>query len=203
MNLLVTIPFALDLNLGAAYNRTMDDLPDGGWACLLDHDVMFTTSSWYRQLREAAAAEPRGSFTAVANRMRARWQVAPEVDKRSDDISYHRAVGSDRVKNRDLLDVTDTGGWGGLLMLVSKAAWQDAGGFADGLWCIDHMFHYALRAAGRRLYLIEGLYLYHFRASSSDREMLRSAPRARDRNTGLGCPCRTAPHADPTARRAL
>jgi GT2 family glycosyltransferase len=167
---------------------------------------MFTTSSWYRQLREAMVAEPRGSFTAVANRMRARWQVAPELspqEKDSDDVAFHRRIGKQRAANRGLLDVTDTGGWGGLLMLVSKAAWQDAGGFADGLWCVDHMFHYALRAAGRRLYLIEGLYLYHFRASSSDRDMLRSAPRARDPQTGLGCPCRTAPHVAPTERRML
>ena len=35
------MPFAPDLNLGAAYNRAMARLADDEWAVLLDHDMLF------------------------------------------------------------------------------------------------------------------------------------------------------------------
>ena len=201
--ILTAIPFSRDLNLGAAYNATMELVPEDGWCAFLDHDAMFTTPQWHQQLEDAIAAEPRGSFTAVTNRIAAKTQQAPEADSKSNDITYHRAIGAKRLGNRHLLDITDAGAWGGVLMLVSKAAWRDAGGFSAGMFCTDHQFFYALREAGRRIYLIEGLYLYHFRGSSTDREMIRTAPKAKDRKTGGVCRCRTEPHVEPTVRRTL
>lgn len=201
--ILVTVPYAEDLNLGRAYNEAFGLVGPDDWLCLLDHDMQFTTPLWRRQLREAVAVEPDGCFTAITNRMASRWQVAPEAP-RGDDMLQHRAIGQQRLKVRTLLDVTDTQGWGGVLMLVSKRAWLDAGGFVDGLLCVDHMFHYALRGAGHKVWLIESLYVYHFRGTSGAKRLPpATVPHARDPRTGKGCPCRTIAHGDPKVRRRL
>lgn len=178
-------PYSLERNLGAAYNAAMALVPEGGWACFTDHDAMFTTREWYRQLVEAIEFRPEaGLFAAVTNRIGAKWQRAPEANRDNHDIKYHRDIGKKRlVEHRSLLDVTDTKGFGGVLMCLSKKAWQEAGGFADGLLCVDHSIHFRLRDAGYRIYLLESIYLYHWRRAFGD-ELPDDTPRA------VNCPCR-------------
>lgn len=188
------MPFALDRNLGAAYNRAMDLIPEGEWACFLDHDMMLTTRQWYAQLVEAVTFRPEaGAFVAMTNRIGAFWQQTG--DKQCHDIAAHREYGRQRMAVRSLLDITDTKGFGGVLFCLSKAAWREAGGFADGLLCVDHSIHFRLRAAGRRIYLMENLYVYHWRRAFGD-ELPADTPRAKD------CPCR-GPEPRPTTRIPL
>lgn len=190
------IPFSPDRHLGAAYNAEMQALPEDGWACFLDHDAALTTPHWYRQLQEAIACRPDGTFTAVTNRIASSWQRAPEAEGVGDDMPRHRAIGEARLARRTLLDITCTKGYGGVLQLVSKAAWRDAGGYFPGaMFCVDHSLFFGLKAAGRRVYVIEGLYLYHARASSSARRPI-TEPKVPN------CPCR-GPEEMPTERIAL
>lgn len=192
----VAIPFARDLNLGAANNRIMSSLPEDGWACLLDHDMMLTTPHWYAQLEEAIAFRPdAGAFTCVTNRIASPWQRAEEADQASDDIAYHRRIGEARRARRSLLDITPTKGFGGVLTLLSKAAWREAGGYSDGMYCCDHSLFFRLVERGRRVYMLENLYVYHFRGSSGMRPPL-PAPKVEN------CPCR-GPEQLPTERIAL
>lgn len=182
--ILAMTPFASDHNLGAAYNAAMASVPDDGWACFLDHDMMLTTRVWYRQLEEAIAFKPAaGAFVAVTNRIAAPWQRAQETDPDNHDIAYHRSIGQQRLHQRTLLDVTRTQGFGGVMFCVSKRAWRDVGGFVDGLFCVDHRMHFALRDAGLRIYLLESLYVYHWRRAFGD-ELPPDMPRA------AACPCR-------------
>jgi GT2 family glycosyltransferase len=198
------IPYALDCNLGREYNEAMDRVGEDEWACILDHDMMFTTAHWYRDLVAAIRTAPEGCFTAVTSRMASPWQVAAEARQSSDRILEHRKIGSERrTTRRTLLDVTDTKGWGGVLMLFPKRAWREAGGFVDGLLCVDHCFHYALRDAGRRIYMIESLYLYHFRGSSGDPAKAAHLPRAKNPKTGGDCACRGIPYGEPKHRIPL
>jgi hypothetical protein len=175
VKLVPMMPFARDMNLGRAYNEAMSLLPDDAWAVFLDHDAMLTTREWYRQLEEAVAFQPEAAFCAVTNRIAAVWQQAREADPENFDIVYHRRIGADRLKVRTLLDVTDTKGFGGVLFCLSKAAWREVGGFVDGLLCVDHQMHFALKRAGRRIYLLEGLYLFHWRRAFGD-ELPRGTP---------------------------
>lgn len=202
--ILTMVPFAADMNFGRACNEAMALLPEGGWACILDHDVMFTTYGWHAQLEAAIAAEPLGSFTGTTNRIHCPWQKAAEASRENHDVKYHRGVGSRRAQNRSLLDATDAVGWGGFLMLLSKAAWRDAGGFVDGMLCVDHQMHFALRDRGRRVYLIEGLYMYHYKRALG--EKYGGAPTALDRKTGKPCPqtcVKEKSYPDPAVRRLM
>lgn len=196
MTVLAMTPFALDLNLGRAYNEAMSLLPADGWGVFVDHDAMVVTRDWYRQIHEAITFKPdAGAFVAVTNRIDAVWQRATEADPENHDIGYHTAVGLARVKRRTLLDITNTKGFGGVLFAVSKSAWAEVGGFADGLLCVDHSLHFKLQAAGRRIYLHEGLYAYHRRRAFIG-ALPADTPRARN------CPCR-GPEPMPTERIAI
>jgi len=182
MKVIAMTPFGLDMNLGRAYNEAMEMLPEDGWACFLDHDAAWTTRKWYPQVVEAAIRYPEtGLFTCYTNRIASSWQRLDQYDNH--DMRHQRSVGEKQTKVRTLLDVTDTQGIGGVVMVVSKRAWRDVGGFVDGLLCVDHQMHFAQRKAGRKVYLIEGLYVYHWRRAFGD-ELPANAPRA------AGCPCR-------------
>lgn len=187
-------PFSLERNLGAAYNEAMALLPDGSWAVFTDHDsIVGLTREWFRVIADAVAFQPEaGAFVAVTNRIDAAWQRAEEADRDNHDIGYHTAVALERLKRRTLLDITDTKGFGGVCFALSKTAWAEAGGFADGLLCVDHSIHFRLRAAGRRVYLLENLYVYHRRRAFIG-PLPADTPRAAD------CPCR-GPEPIPTVR---
>jgi GT2 family glycosyltransferase len=206
------IPFALDMNLGAAYNDFMRLLPEDAWAVFLDHDAAWTTRAWFRQLHEAIAFKPdAGAIVAVSNRIGPPWQQAaasPELQTRlfgrivapdwreHHNMANHRRFGAERMKtSRTLLDVTDTKGFGGVAFAVSRAAWARVGGFVDGMLCVDHGLHFALKRAGLRIYALESLYVYHWRRAFGD-ELPKDTPRAAD------CPCR-GPEIVPRTRIAL
>jgi hypothetical protein len=53
--ILAMMPFALDRNLGAAYNAAMKLLPDDGWAIFIDHDCMHTHARMVPAVQEAIA----------------------------------------------------------------------------------------------------------------------------------------------------
>jgi hypothetical protein len=180
--LLTMVPYAADMNLGRAYNEAMRLLPEHAWACFMDHDAMPTTRQWYRQITEAISFKPdAGAFVAMTNRIASPWQRIG--DKQSNDIGLHRRYGTQRLHVRTLLDITETKGFGGVLFAVSKAAWREVGGFADGLGCVDHSIHFGLQRIGRKVWMIEGLYVYHFRHQGED-DPTSSAPKA------ANCPCR-------------
>ena len=193
MMILPMMPYALDRNLGRAYNEAMALLPADAWAIFLDHDGLQTTREWFRIVAEAIAFKPAaGVFVAVTNRIDAPWQRAPESDPENHDIGYHTTIGRNRLFCRTLLDVTDTKGWGGVAFALSREAWQRAGGFADGLLCVDHSMHFGLRAAGYRNYLLESWYVYHRRRAFVGK-LPDDTPRVPH------CPCR-GPEPTPTIR---
>ncbi len=185
------MPFALDYNLGRAYNVAMGLIGEDDWAVFLDHDAIWTTRDWYRQLEEVTRAFPdAGLVTAVQTRGWQPWQClwpclgpAPvRDDVRQHDMVSVRKLGSARAKTRTLLDVTDASGIAGVVILTSKRAWRDSGGFPDGMYCVDHGYHFALKRAGRRVYVHEGVLVYHWRRAFGDAPP-REAPTAKD------CPC--------------
>lgn len=190
------MPFASDRNFGRACNETLAEMAPGTWAVILDHDAMFTTPYWHAQIVEAIACRPdAGAFAVVTNRIASNWQRDAEGAALGDDVMLHRVLGERRRRSRrSLLDITCTKGFGGVVTVVNRDAWAETAGYADGMFCIDHSLHFRLADAGRRVYLIEGLYVYHVRASSSQKEP--QEPKWKD------CRCR-GPETQPTERIAL
>jgi GT2 family glycosyltransferase len=195
------MPFALDGNLGRAYNEAMALVPDGEWVVFLDHDMMFTTREWFGQLSEAIAFKPdAGAFVACSNRIGAFWQQVGNAE--SHDVAEHRKFGTERLKVRTLLDVTDSMGFGGVCFAFAKNVWREIGGFAEGMFCVDHSFHFRARAKGYRIYLLESLYVYHWRRAEIQLGAEYGARLPATLKYVDGCPCR-GPERRPSQRIAL
>jgi GT2 family glycosyltransferase len=169
------VPYSPDGNLGGAYNRFMQLLPEDGWACFLDHDAIWTTRYWYDQIARAIASTPNISvITAVTNRIanaRQRARGAP-VDH---DMRNHRKFGTAQLAKygHRLVDITNDGPISGVVIVLSKAAWRACGPLPSGLLGVDNHLHASLRSAGRRVFLMPGLYVYHWYRGDGDKSHLR------------------------------
>lgn len=158
-------PASSGMNLGFAYNAAMERLRQDDWACFLDHDACFTTYGWYRQL-EAISGQLKDPcvLTAMTNRVGSPWQVLADADPNNHSMEYHRSLGKlvqERFGNR-IRDVTDLSLMSGVVILLSKRTWRILGGFPDGFLGVDNHIHQAARARGYRVFLMEGVYVYHW-----------------------------------------
>lgn len=176
------IPYSPEKKLYEEYNRYMNLLPnDDDFACLLDHDIMFTTYDWYNQMTEITKNHSKcGCFVATTNRVGGERQIADvKVD---DDIRYNRNAG-ERIKQEHGTEVEDFSinkphDLCGFLMLLKKETWKKIGGFeawdkGNGLLGIDSKLHRKLIAANESVYIMKGVYLYHwYRGGSKDKSHL-------------------------------
>lgn len=183
--ILCMTPWDDDANLGRAYNEAMALLPDDAWAIFKDHDAMPTTGQWHRQFAEAIAHVPdAGAIVATTNRIASDWQR--RGDPKTNDIAWHRKYGAERASIRTLLDISDTKGFGGVMFAVSKRAWSECGGFAEGaLGCTDHSLHFRLQKISRKVWLHDGIYVFHWR-HFGEPDPTSAHPKVRD------CQCRGA-----------
>lgn len=162
-------------DLGFTYNAYMDLIPEDDWACFMDHDTLVTSRSWYRVLEAAVESEPdAGAFVAVTNRLvkaRSGWQMAPEADHDNHDVIYHWKIGylRERKYGASLQDVTDIESKGrykpfsGFFFCVSKKTWIAMGGCKKHDFCsVDHYLHREIKKTGKKVYLLNGIYLYHW-----------------------------------------
>jgi len=163
-----SVPFNSDKNIGVYYNQFMEILPhDDDWGVFFDSDTMFTTSD-FGLLVEGAVERYKdaSAFTCYTNRVDCRWQIAPGIDKRTNDMSYHRDFGLE-MKNKygsDCIQIgTNSQLMSGMFLAVKKSAWEKCGGFVEkGMLGVDNWFHQKLNETGQKFYLIKGLYLYHW-----------------------------------------
>ena len=113
-------------------------------------------------------------------------------------MDYHRQVGQAIQANARtaLRDVTGESLMSGVVILLSKQTWHMLGGFQEGFLGVDNAIHQAARDRGCRVYLMEGVYVYHwYRAdaishagvSSDDfRELGARRPQAASLPNGFG-----------------
>jgi GT2 family glycosyltransferase len=151
-------------DVGEAYNRCMALLPsDDDWACFIDHDAMWTTYSWYQQLIEITRSKPgAGCFTALTNRTPSIKPTQTIGDPSNHDMIYQRRLGRSMAERCgiEILEYPD-GLISGVVMLVRKSTWNEIK-FTSGLFGVDCDFHKALQAAGKKVYLMTGVYVYHW-----------------------------------------
>jgi len=158
-------PEGMDKDLGNTYNDYMKLLPDDAWACFLDHDAMWMTPDWYKQLEEIIERNPRyGCFTCMTNRIGNPEQLVKGVDQDNHDIVYHREIGKklQSQHSTEIENITNKHCMSGVVMLVKKSAWEKGGGFKEGFLGVDNDFHTRLSSVGVEIGLMKGLYIYHW-----------------------------------------
>jgi len=164
VTVVAAIPYDVERNLGRAYNGAMEDAEPGQWVAFLDHDAMLTTGHWRQQLTRAIADNPHaGLITAVTNRIGCRRQVAPGCPD-GHRLHEHWDFGRRMVDAHGSAAVDVTGGprMSGVLLCLSRETWERIGGFRNGFFGVDNRAHESVKAAGLRVYMMPGLYLYHW-----------------------------------------
>jgi GT2 family glycosyltransferase len=157
----VRVPFDPGRNLGGAYNEAMRTVQD--WVLFLDDDVFLRTQpAWYDIAVHAIQKAPNaGLLTCVTNRIGCPQQRCVDAPK-GDDMAEHIEFARRRFAMfgytvNELPHAKPSG----MLMLTSKRAWERCGGFQEGFLGVDNAYAQAIRNAGMKVYLMEGLYVYH------------------------------------------
>lgn len=156
-------PWSDDGNLGAAYNRYMELLPDDeDWACLLDGDTMFLISDWGTVIANAIEKNPgAGMFTCYTNRVNNPQQLYNGYFNENGDLHVHRRIATIcretmGTRTKKLSRVIS-----GMMMIIQKRTWREFP-FSEGLLGVDNDISRRLLQAGRDVLLIEGLYIAHY-----------------------------------------
>jgi len=158
------IPYATNGDLGSAYNGHIQAVDDDDWACFIDHDVMWTTPDWNKQLRQIIAEHPDyGCFSVMTNRIGNPEQKVSDLED-THDILYHRRIGKElwEKNGTKVVDVSKTHAISGVVILIYRKAWEEVGGFPTGWMGIDNEFHNRLVKAGVKVGLCKGIYVYHY-----------------------------------------
>jgi len=160
------IVFEPGRKLALAYNRAMESTT-AEWVLFLDQDLYLANPRWYQMSLDAVKSlcnEKVGWITAKTNRIGNKRQLHT-VEDDSDDLNQHIEIASELYKKRGN-DIAKVGGnLSGFFILTNKTAWKSVGGFKDqgkGLSAIDKTYSKDLQTNGFGLYVMEGLYLYHF-----------------------------------------
>jgi GT2 family glycosyltransferase len=163
--MLMTAPFDNGKNIGREYNRIMSETSEE-WVGFQDHDTMFLTHCWKKQFEHAIEnADNPGIISCMTNRIGCPLQRASEVDRNNHDIVYHRRIAEERYveHGNKLIDITDSRfNPSALIFVTSKKVWSEVGGFKDGFLGVDTTYAGLVKKAGYKIYLMPGLYIYHW-----------------------------------------
>lgn len=156
-------------------NRFMELLPnDDDFGIMIDHDAIFTTKNWHRQLEDAIKRYPDVNvFGAMTNRVYSPCLWA-DVDRENNDMSYHRERGKDIAQefwdeSFELPALDDKNkGLGGFFIMIRKSTWKRIGGFTctldgdDKCYGMDWALTYRLLNYGEKIHILKGVYMYHW-----------------------------------------
>ena len=164
----VYIPWCDYGQIGKAYNMFMEKYVED-WVIFIDHDVMLVNPLWHDICINAVntIGHKAGWITCFTNRIGCKFQKAPGVDTKNDDMKYHRAYAKDlyRMNKGKIKDLTIAKGgrYSGMFILTHKQAWLDSGGFNEniGFFNVDCRYFTALKNSGYRVYRMDDLYVYH------------------------------------------
>lgn len=158
------VPYDLEKNLGRAYNETMRDIPEDDWCCLCDQDILFLTTDSGHILHGYAERYPEsGILTCLTNRVStlSHMQLLNGVVSENSDIRQHIPI-AQRQKQLLYTVLEIQKDISGFLMLISKKAWNKHK-FSEDRKClgVDTEYNRMIRAAGEKIYLMQGLYVFH------------------------------------------
>ena len=159
------VPYSLERNIGKAYNQYMSLLPkDNDWGVLMDGDTMFLTFTWGHHIAEVIKNIPdAGIITCYTNRIaKNKVQLYGED---STDIILHRAIAKklDNEFRGDYRKINQR--ISGFFMAIKKKTWKEVGKFPEipnKILDIDGLFSNKVLSAGKDIYLMRGLYVFHY-----------------------------------------
>lgn len=158
-------PYSLTKNIGEAYNQYMRILPkDRDWLCIMDGDICFLNFDWGHIIQEVVDKLPNaGLISCYTNRIsKNKMQLYGED---SADILVHRLIAKklDAESRGRVLKINKK--VSGFLMIIQKRTWKEMGGFPaipGKILDIDGLISRRILGMGKSIYLMEGLYVFHY-----------------------------------------
>jgi len=159
------VPYSLTKNIGEAYNDYMKLIPrDKDFACFMDGDIMFLNFDWGHIIQEVVDQLPdAGLISCYTNRIsKNKLQLYGED---SSDILVHRLIAKqlDKEHRGEYLKINKK--VSGFLMVIQKRTWKEMGGFPaipGKILDIDGLISRRILSMGKHIYLMEGLYVFHY-----------------------------------------
>jgi len=162
------IPYMSCGKIGFAYNEAMQ-MYVKDWVVFADHDILLVNPLWYDICMAAINkyGHEVGWFTCYTNRIKCKFQIAPGINSKTNDIKYHREYAknlydTNKGKVKDCTNVKG-GKFSGVFILTHKKAWEAVGGFNEhcGFFGVDTNYFSKLKQAGYKLMVMQDLYVYH------------------------------------------
>jgi GT2 family glycosyltransferase len=161
-----SIPWNSDKNIGKSYNETMSLVRTNDWVCFIDGDAVHTTHFFGKYIELVIEKNPQYSiFTCVTNRIGCPHQIAPGIDQKNDNQTYHREFGKKmwETYNTEVTDITNKQLFSGVIILIKKSVWERLGGFKeDKMLAIDNDIHIKAFHAKLKVGLMKGIYVQHW-----------------------------------------
>lgn len=157
-------PFALDKNLGRAYNNEFKHVAPEDYVCLRDYDTLFLLPDTIPHLYGYVQKYPEiDIFTCYANRNHVSLpnQLLDGYTSTNVDIKTHIELA--QRQTHYLYDVTEIkGNIAGFFMLISKRLWTHVK-FPETMKCfgVDFAYSALLRQHKVPVYRMDGIYLWH------------------------------------------
>lgn len=162
----IKIPFALDKDLGRAYNLAFKSIPEEDWVCLIDHDVMFLTPNSIRIMYDYVGEYPdTGIFTCRTNRIHPLAVDQLIHDKPSDNTNIRfwteeASTMESIIPDHKVTEISHE--ISGFLMLISKKTWNKIKFFETGKALgVDNDFSLRVLASGRKILRMDRLLVWH------------------------------------------
>lgn len=158
-------PFSIEQNLFKAYSECMSLLGDDDYGILRDADTIYTTPNYMELIYYHTEENPSiGCFTCLTNRVGCDFQKDPTAPA-GNDYQQHRKHGVFMQKTyfRNRKNVTALETMSGFFMIIKKSLWDKIiPPVSTRLLDVDTHIHRQIRDMGEKIYLLSGLYIYHF-----------------------------------------
>jgi glycosyltransferase involved in cell wall biosynthesis len=163
MNIHIITPFAIDKNLGRAYNNSIRLLPEDDWVCLMDYDAMFLLPEQIKRMYDYITAYPNTTlFVCYGSRVH---DLSPQsfghIHENNFDFKHHIEIAKKQLlKGLVLKQILRP--VGGFLMLFPKKTWHKYK-FREDAKCltVDTHFSKSIMLNKDSIYLMESIYIWH------------------------------------------
>lgn len=159
--ILICTPYRTDKNVGKAYNDIFKLLGEDDSACITDGDIMFLTPDFGTIISEYATMYPDAILTCKTNRIH---PLSKQLDGQIDEVCDLRELtrkAEARKLVRTVTEIKPGEGMSGLLMVIPKKIWQQVPFIENGALGIDSQFRIDLHKAGKKIYIMDGLFIFH------------------------------------------
>lgn len=152
-------PFALDKNIGKAYNEAISELPDDCFVVLRDGDTMFLTPEWGNQIEQIIKAnQDYDVITCMTNRISLK-DCLPDGQFIDEDIKGH-ILFAKNMWSWHQWGVKETTVAPGMLMIFHKSTWAKHK-FKENSIIFDRQFSNDVIRSGGKIGVAKGLYIFH------------------------------------------